>query len=341
MADLMSHIQTICRRAIVESKDKPLGMNNIFALTPFFDRMMKSGRLKKQGGGYSIYQPIEYGINPNIRWIADDDSIPRATKQKRTMVNVDWREIAGHIPLDGMTYIVKNGGKEQIIDGIKAEIANCKYGISEAMEQALHSSGGVPAAGAWIVGGSVREQFDGLGLINSATATYGGITYDQLGYKKDGSTYIWAANVDTSTTALTMLALMKQINKQKGMGSNPTLLLTTPSIHAKIWSLFNTFERYTKGVNDVYSEEKFSIGGRNVEWSPYTDITTADTAETLHILDEKYISMVMSPYRMPEVKNGLEDIDADVTVTRVIYAGNLICSRRDAQGKFTAIDPDT
>ena len=337
----LDQIAALAYKGVIKSPDL-FGCDSVFMDDRLLSRF--SGKIETQDGGEFISQTVTYGKNKNFRWISGSETIQSGISDKTTGLNLSWREVAGHIVIDGMTAVVKVSGKAKIINYVESEILNGKMSGAEAIHEAIVlGDGAVPPAGAYCAGGSTKEWFDGFpSIILNSTSAYAGISASELGTKKDGSTNIWAPILDTTTTTFTAKAFRAQILKQKCRGSKSTVCITTDDVESKMWSLLNASERYVKTTDDTLTKPfDISFLGIPIITSDFMVDLTGYTSTTQHclLIDDKYFKVIMSPHRNPEIGKPLIGENADIRKIRIIYAGNIVCGVRFSTGGFTAINP--
>ena len=149
---------------------------------------------------------------------------------------------------------------------------------------------------------------------------------------------VWASQMDSSTTALTLKA-MDDLWELLAVGNDaPKMIVTSRKVLSKFKSLLVTNQRFGEA-------EKVSGGFRAVMFNDvpvFADPNTKETSSTAHHMyflnpswlklyvhkDDNFIS---TPF--PVTPN------QDVTGSRITASLQLLCNNRRMQGAFTAINP--
>ncbi len=168
--------------------------------------------------------------------------------------------------------------------------------------------------------GTTSYEANGLRNIVSASATLGGLTVSAQDE--------WAAaNVDTTSQALTISLVLQQIQEVEQRGSTPDTLLTGLKQRRKLFEQLQQqvrFEKGNPGVNDVVSWDGLEIHAHPDCWD-----------EDLYVgkMDHLFPVAASKPYWQNKITGG--DIlswsqGSDSYVAKLTYRWNLGTDRRNA-----------
>lgn len=151
-------------------------------------RLSERGNIRPLDGGSSIVEEIEYGESDSY-WYAGYDTLTFNGPQLFTAATYDWKLLATPVGASGEE-ILKNSGRERVIDLVEAKLKNAVKTLKNQMSVALYSDGT----------GSGGKQLTGLKVLvadNPTTGTVGGINRATSGNE------FWRNQAKVNTTALT------------------------------------------------------------------------------------------------------------------------------------------
>lgn len=303
---------------------RPKVVDNFFDENTFL-KYMKEKKKVSLDEGKDITVPIQYDDLDATGWITGRQLLSITPNQTVTNALFGWKETYGTISWDG-TELIQNSGSSGELRIVKTKIDALKRTISNNINTALFNLG------------TTATQIDGIRLMCDSAGTYpnttGGIaTTDYSG---------WAGKEDGSTTTLTRAALVKQIKNQSGSGNDaPDLGVTRPSVMGKLDAIVGPQERY--GDETARKAGFTSLAFMGIPFLQDTAVPGSDGgSQTNHIflLNTNYLEFVIHSkdnFRMTKVQ---EALDQKAWYQKMFVTCNLLCSRRNRQGKMSTIDPD-
>lgn len=151
-------------------------------------RLSERGNIRPLDGGSSIVEEIEYGESDSY-WYTGYDTLTFNGPQLFTAATYDWKLLAAPVGASGEE-ILKNSGRERVIDLVEAKLKNAVKTLKNQMSVALYSDGT----------GSSGKQLTGLKVLvadDPTTGTVGGINRATSGNE------FWRNQAKVNTTALT------------------------------------------------------------------------------------------------------------------------------------------
>ena len=151
-------------------------------------RLSERGNIRPLDGGSSIVEEIEYGESDSY-WYAGYDTLTFNGPQLFTAATYDWKLLAAPVGASGEE-ILKNSGRERVIDLVEAKLKNAVKTLKNQMSVALYSDGT----------GSSGKQLTGLKVLvadDPTTGTVGGINRATSGNE------FWRNQAKVSANALT------------------------------------------------------------------------------------------------------------------------------------------
>jgi len=116
-------------------------IDNIFTATPFWFWMRDKGRLKTQGGGRHILEPIEYAKNDGVKFIGKGGTVSLNDREFLTEAIYDWRYLIAPLVRFGVDD-QKNRGKTKILSLINSKLSNAENSLVDTLETTLFANVG-------------------------------------------------------------------------------------------------------------------------------------------------------------------------------------------------------
>ncbi len=121
----------------------------------------------------------------------------------------------------------------------------------------------------------------------------------------------------------------------------PTITVSTRANLTRFENLLQAQVQYTQPTAVV--DQSFASGGfsggwyRNQPWIVDEHISTTGTEGVLFFLNESYFELIVNQNGDFEVGDFQQPTNQFVITSLVYFAGNLICTNPQVQGKFTAL----
>ena len=287
--------------------------DNVYVGFPTLEKLTKNLD-KSQDGGSSIYQPIYYA-KKTAGTYSGYDTLSTAPTEAVTAVQYNWCHYYSPMTL-AKTDKLMNSGKSQVVNLVTAETYSAKNGLYDKMTSDIFSAS------------AVTNGIQGLALLVNTTTNFGGVS------SSDIST--WAGSADTSTTVLTIGALIaKKADCTYGTRA-PNLIISNQSVFAKYFQLLEVRPEFR--VQDKNGNLMFD----GAEWLIDRSCTgsgsgTADNC--VYLLNSDAIQFYQHPKNNMAMGDWREPINQEVVINRITHSCQLGTNERRLHGKFTTINP--
>lgn len=144
----------------IENRSKKLA-DNITKNNALLSRLSAKGKIRPIDGGSKILEELEYGEG-DLVWYGGFDAINYAPKQLFTAAEFGLKLCAVPVAISGED-LLKNSGKEQVIDLFEKRIGNAEKTMRNKLSAALYSDGT----------GSDGKEIGGLSLLVADDPTSG------------------------------------------------------------------------------------------------------------------------------------------------------------------------
>ena len=172
--------------------------DNVSENSALLNRLKNKGKIRPVSGGSKIIEELEYGEG-DMTWYSGYDTISYTPKQLFSAAEFSLKLCAVPVAISGED-ILKNSGREQVIDLFEKRVDNAMKTMSNKMAAAVYGDG-TEAAG---------KSIGGLALLvadSPATGTVGGINRAASGNE------FWRNKSITLNTALTSDTIRKEMDK--------------------------------------------------------------------------------------------------------------------------------
>ena len=215
----------------VESRSKQLA-DNMSQNNALINRLKERGKIKPISGGSKILEELEYGEGDAF-WYSGYDTIDYQDKQLFTAAEYQIKLCAVPVAVSGED-MLKNSGKEQIIDLFEKRVDNACKTIVNQMGKAVYSDGT----------GSDGKEIGGLRLLvadSPSTGTVGGID------RSLGGNEFWRNKAKTSElTGENILEEMNKMYLSLSRGSDrPDLIVADETLYSLYENALQPHQRFT------------------------------------------------------------------------------------------------
>ena len=291
--------------------------DNFFDSNPLFYWLKEKGQVIFDGGTH-IQEPIVYDDVDAAGSFSNYDILDTTPNEQHTAAKADLKRYYVNIVISRHE-LLRASGKEAVINLLDSKVQVGNMTLAQKISTDLHSANADAAAG-----------ITGLQTIVAGSGTAHNIS------SSDAS--VWASQMDSSTTALTLKA-MDDLWELLAVGNDaPKMIVTSRKVLSKFKSLLVTKQRFAEA-------EKVSGGFRAVMFNDapvFADPNTKETSSTAHhmyFLNPSWLKLYVhkddnfTSVPFPVTPN------QDVTGSRITASLQLLCNNRRMQGAFTAINP--
>jgi hypothetical protein len=310
-------VTALSRRLIL-----PRIVDNVYNSNVLFYRWYHANKFTQQGGT-QIEQPLMYSRMAaggsyqgyQLLNVTPTDSVQNAAFQ--------WAQYYTPVTVDGLT-LLRADSPLAIADFIATQFKQAEMDMADNLGAGLWSDG---ASATDIVG--LRLAID-----NGAIATsYGAINHS-------GNTW-WNAQIDSTTTTMTLLALQNLFGSCTQGGRAPTIIFSTQANYNRYWNLNLSPQQFPvqPGGKDLQLAqagfENLLFNG--VPWLVDSHIPTSGSEGNIFFLNEDYAQIVTATRADFHLQDFQTPVNQDAMTALLLWAGQLVLGNIQRQGKFTAI----
>lgn len=197
--------------------------DTIFDGDPLLKRLKDKGRYMSVSGGVSIMAPLNYALLTAAGWFQGAETLSTTDNEILTAAEYQWKQNYVTVSISRDEEL-KNGGDAQVLDLLKTKMKIAERTMADYLQGGLYHSG------------SNAKSIVGTGLFLSTSNTVGGISQSSYSW--------WQAQVDASTTTLTMPALNSLWTSCTIENESPTVVLGTRANFNRYYGLLQPTQRF-------------------------------------------------------------------------------------------------
>lgn len=250
-----------------------------------------------------------------------------STSPSDTVKNLgwDWRQHEVPVVVSRLDLIRANS-PDAIVNLLDFNFAQAEMEIADNLSIGLWSDGSDP------------EEIDGLETAvddTTVAANYGGLARSSNSWLN--------SQVDSSTSTLSLDSLQSMHGSVKEGGRSASLIVSRQEQYDRYWSLLADNKRFpTTGARDeaLYAEGGFdNLLLNGTPWCVDPNVFDGPDASNSSIvfLNEDYIYFAVSPMADFYVQEFIQPANMDAYVSHLFWAGNLMVSNTQRQGKMTNV----
>lgn len=304
------------------SKDVKDNVSNNNAL---YKRLAEKGQTRKEDGGLTIAQPLDYNANGTYQRYSGYDILNIQQSDVITAAEYQWRQIALNVVASGLE-LRTNSGSNAIVKLAKARIKNAMRTFKNNFSYDLYADGSLP------------NQINGLQALvaDAGTGTVGGIdsgtwSFWQNAVQSAAAPLQGGVGITPSATTIESLMLPLWLNQVRG-DDKPDLIVSSNDYFTFYEQSQVSIKRYTD--SDTASGGFVSLKYKNAD--VIFDGGSGIPAAHMYFLNTDYIEMVVHRDADLSVQEDMKPYNQDATVIPVLWMGNMVCSNRRLQGVLKA-----
>jgi len=297
--------------------------DNVSRNNALYKRMMDKGGTRKEDGGLTITQPLDYSSNNTYQRYSGFDTLNISASDVITAAEFQWRQIALNVIASGLELRV-NSGDARIINLAKARLKNAIRTFKNNFSVDMYSDGSLP------------NQIGGLQSIvsDAGTGTVGGIdssswTFWQSKVQSAAAPRQGGGAITPSGNAGIMESLMLPLWLDLVRGDDkPDLIISSNDY-------FSFFEQSQTSIKRYTTSEDVSAGFLSLKYKNADVIFDGGSgipASRMYFLNTDYIDIVVHPDADLKVMEEMKPYNQDAAVIPVLWMGNMVCSNRSLQG---------
>jgi hypothetical protein len=316
----------------IESRTRKIA-DNVTNNNALLSKLSKKGRIKTFSGGSKIMQELSFAENSNAGWYSGYDLLPVGISDVISSAEYDIKQAAVPVVISGLEQL-QNAGRERMIDLMESRMEVAESTMANLITGGLYSDGS--AAGG--------KQIDGLEVAlpidPEADVEYGGINGQNFSF--------WRNAVSDNTAAAGLLPSNIQglwnglwAELVRGQDRIDLIMTDTTVWNAYVASL-QAQQRFTNtNSGDAgFTTLKFMDADVCLDGGIYNGSNPQGAPDGIaYFLNTNYIH-----YRPHAARNMTSlspkrrySTNQDAEVAIIGWAGNLTCSGRMFQGRFSAV----
>jgi len=297
--------------AITQNKIIPKMYDNIFDSTPLLSKLMSSGSYKSQNGGTQIEIPLSYAKGTG-GWYQGADTLSTDDVEQITNSLYSWRSLYAAITILGEDEL-KNSGNMAILSLLAAKAEIAKKTLKDDLATGLYSDG------------TTAKSIVGLRDIVAVDQTVGGISQSDNSW--------WQAQVDSTTTTLTISAMNSLYQDCDLGGEQPNLGIATKANYNRYYNLLQPQQRFSDSSAGVAKGGFQSLMFNGI---PLLSDVYAP-ANHLFFLNLDHLHLFYHPERNISATPWINPTDQELKTSRILWMGSLGSSNNRMHGKLSAL----
>jgi hypothetical protein len=294
--------------AITEKKFMPKLVDNIFNSNPLLKKLKE--REQAQSGGDKIIVPLNYATVTASGWYQGAETLSTTDNDVITAAEYEWKQLYANISITRRDEL-RNSGDAAIINFVKSKVEIAEKTIRDKLATGLYNDG------------TDSKQIQGLKLAVATGNTLGGI--DQSSYSW------WQANVDSTTTTLT-LAAMQGLYGDCGEGTEyPDIAIGDQDMYDRYYALLQPQQRF--------ADEEMGKGGfKSLQFNGIPMVVDANCASgDLYMLNLNYLTLYPHKDENFRLEPFIKPVNQNVKLAKIYWMGALGSSNSRRQGLLDAI----
>lgn len=294
---------------ITQKKFIPKLYDNIFNSNPLLQRHRKKS-YEMIDGGTSIMVPLNYATPTASGWYSGADTLNTTDNDQITSAEYSWRQLYTNISILRSDEL-KNSGDAQMISLVKSKVKIAEKNMEDLLGTGIFSNA------------TDAKSIVGLRQICGTSNTIGGISQTTYSW--------WQAQLDSTTTTLTMSALQTQWNLATIGSWSPTVATTTRTLFNSYYALLQPQQRFQDKSSAEGGFQSLMFNGLPVLPdshcpSSYWFFLNEDY---LHLFAHKEEDMRFEPFAKP--------INQNVKVAKIYWMGAYGSSNNRLHAAFSAL----
>jgi len=296
--------------------------DNVSNHNALFRRLTQKGKVRREDGGLSIVEALEYAENSTYTRYSGYDPLNVDAVDVLSAAEYPWRQVSVNVAASGLE-IRSNSGENRIVNLVKTKIKNAQKSMANGLAEDLYSAG------------SLSNQIGGLQSIiaDAGTGTVGGInsstfTFWQNTVQSAAAPLQGGGGITPSATTIESLMLPLYLRLTRG-ADYPDLIVMSEDYFTFFEQSQTSLKRYAPA--DEGQAGMIAMKYKNADVF-HDSSASGISAAHAYFINSDYLSLVVHQDADMEIMPELRAINQDAVVVPVIWQGNLVCSNRALQG---------
>lgn len=298
--------------AITKKHYVPKLIDNIFDSDPLLQRAKKKDRYMRISGGTSVMFPLSYALTTSAGWYTGAETLQTTDNNQITAAEFDWKQLYVNISIERSEEL-KNMGDAQVIDLVKAKTQIAEDTMTDYLGDGLYSAGTNAKS---IVG--TRGQLVGTG------STVGGISTTDNSW--------WRAQVDSTTTTLSLPPMQTMYNRATINNKSPTVGMATRTLFNSYWGLLQPQQRFTDSDTAKGGFQNLMFNGM-----PIISGAKVSSSQPLLFLNEQTFALKVHKDEDMRFEPFQKPVNQNVKTAKIYWMGAFGFDQLRANGAFTAL----
>lgn len=295
--------------AITEKKFIPKLYDAVFDSNPLLQRAKKKF-YEKIDGGERIIVPLNYAQVTSSGWYSGSETLQTTDNEIITAAEYTWKQLYANISINRIDEL-KNSGDAQILSLVKNKVKVAEKTMDDKLGTGLYSDG------------TDSKSIVGLRDIVATDQTVGGIAQSSYSW--------WQAQVDASTTTLTIAAMQARDNASTVNNDSPTVIVTTRTLYNSYYALLQPQQRFMDSETAKGGFSSLMFNGKPVIADSYCP------ANNMFFLNENYLHLFVHKDEDMRFEPFMKPINQNVKVAKIFWAGALGSSNNRLHGRLSAV----
>jgi hypothetical protein len=279
--------------AITEKKFIPKLYDNIFDSNPLLQRGKKKF-YEKIDGGERIIVPLNYAQTTSSGWYQGAETLLTSDNDVITAAEYTWKQLYANISINRLDEI-KNSGDAQKLSLVKNKTKIAEKTMEDKLGTGIYSNATDP------------KSIVGLRQIVGVSNTVGGISQTSYSW--------WQAQLDSSTTTLTVAAMQSRDNAATVNNDAPTVIATTRALYNSYYALLQPQQRFQDSETAKGGFSSLMFNGKPVIADSYCP------SGYMFFLNENYLHLFVHKEEDMRFEPFMKPINQNVKVAKIFWAG--------------------
>lgn len=304
MALTYDQVTAITRKYFV-----PKMYDNIFDSNPLLKRA-KSKFYEKVDGGERMIVPLNYAQTTSSGWYSGTETLNTSDNANITAAAYTWKQLYANIMIRRDEEL-KNSGKAQVLSLVKNKVKIAEKTMADTLGTGLYSDG------------TDAKSIVGLRDIVATDQTVGGISQSSNSW--------WQAQVDSTTTTMTIGALQNQFTNASIDNDHPTVAVATRTLYDSYYSLLQPQQRFIDSDTAKGGFQSLMFNGIPLISDSHCP------ASHLFFLNEKYLHLFVHKQEDMRMEPFMKPTNQNVKLAKLYWFGAFGSSNNRLHAKFSAM----
>lgn len=287
-------------------------------------RFMKDkGHIKTVSGGYEIAEVLDFQENGTYQRYSGYEGLNTSASEVLTGVKYPWQQVALHVTASGKE-LRMNSGKEAMKNLVKARKANAKRTAANNFSIDVYSDG------------ALSNQINGLANLiqTNGQGTVGGISGTTWSFWRNKFREMTGTNLAATPSAANAVSMKADLNTlwlslNRG-ADKPDLIVMSHDFYALFELGEQQIQRYADSDLAKAGFRALKYKSADVIFDDNTNFAT--TGEKAYFLNTDYLYLVQHREAQWTMDAEKTPVNQDAVVIPMYWMGNLVTTRRAAQG---------